>query len=251
MSVFNYKQRNNIILIALIILGCFLLYALHGLSSSILGAIILFTIFRSMFINLTEKRGWSPSLVAVLIIVGSLIVIIIPFLSLSILVINKISDLQTANLPIHKWLADIDSFAGSHLNQPHFIDSINITQKIGEYAATLFPSILGSAADIFLTLLIMYFLLFFMFTQHKEFEAGLVKYAPFREQHAIKFADELKNSTYSNVIGQGIISISQGVFFAIGLWITGVSDPIFWGVIGTFISSFRLLVCQRWLYLLG
>ena len=236
MSIFSYKQRNQIILIGIIVLGCFLLYALRGLSSSILGAIVLFTIFRPLYLNLVEKKGWPKPLVAIGIIITSLIVIVIPFLSLSIMVINKIGGLTSANFPIQKWLAAIDKYAGSHLNQPHFVDNINITQKLGSYAAELFPSILGSAADIFLTLLVLYFLLFFMFTQNKEFEAGLIKYAPFREQHALKFADELKNSTYSNVIGQSIISISQGTLFAIGLAITGVDDPVFWGVIGTFIS---------------
>ncbi len=236
MSIFNYKQRNQIVLIGIIILGCFIVYAIHGLSSSILGAIVLFTIFRPMYLFLVEKKGWSRSLVALMIILISLVVIVIPFLSLSIMVIDKIGSLTSANFPIHKWIDSINAFAGSHLNQPKFLDSINLPQKIGSYAAELFPSILGSAADIFLTLLVLYFLLYFMFTQNREFEAGLIKYAPFREQHALKFAEELKTSTYSNVIGQGIISLSQGCMFAIGLKITGFDDPIFWGVIGTFIS---------------
>lgn len=236
MSIFNYKQRNNIILIAIVILGCILLFALRGLSSSILGAIVLYTIFRPVYLNLTEKRNWSKSLVAILIIIVSLIVIVIPFLSLSIMVINKITGINSENFPVQKWLGAIDAYAGSHLNQPHLLDSINVTQKIGLYAAELFPSVLGSAADIFLTLLVLYFLLYFMFTQNKAFEAGLIKYAPFREQHALKFAQELRISTYSNVLGQGIISISQGILFAVGLRIAGVADPVFWGVIGTFIS---------------
>jgi len=236
MSIFNYKQRNQIILIGIIILGCFLVYALRSLSSSILGAIVLYTIFRPVYLYFTEKKNWNKPLVAVLIIIVSLIVIVIPFLSLSIMVVNKITGLTSENFPIQKWLSAIDAYAGSHLNQPHLLDSINITQKIGTYAAELFPSILGSAADIFLTLLVLYFLLYFMFTQNKGFEAGLIKYAPFREQHALKFADELRISTYSNVLGQGIISISQGILFAVGLRIAGVEDPVFWGVIGTFIS---------------
>lgn len=236
MSIFNYKQRNNIILIGIIALGCFLIYALRGLLSSFLGALVLFTIFRPVYLYLIEKKNWNKPLVALLIIIVSLIVIVIPFLSLSILVINKISGLNSSNFPMREWLAKIDTFAGSHLNQPHFVDNINIPQKLGSAAAELFPSILGSAFDIFLTLLVLYFLLYFMFTQNKEFEAGLIKYAPFREQHALKFAQELRMATYSNVLGQGIISISQGCMFAVGLKIAGVDDPVFWGVIGTFIS---------------
>ncbi|MBW4888100.1 AI-2E family transporter [Mucilaginibacter sp. HMF5004] len=236
MSIFNYKQRNNIILVGIVILGCFLVFALRGLTNSILGAIVLFTIFRPVYLNLTEKRRWGSGRATTLIIVISFIAIVIPFLAVSILVVNKISELASSHLPIQEWLSKVDAFAGSHLNQPHFVDTININEKVGNFVTNLFPSILSSAADISLTILVMYFLLFYMFTQIKEFEATLVRYAPFREVHALKFASELRNATYSNVLGQGIISLSQGIIFAIGLTIVDFPDPIFWGVIGTFIS---------------
>src|SRR6195952_4578621 len=85
MSIFNYKQRNNIVLVAIILLGCFLIYALSGLFSAILGAIVLFTIFRPVFVKLVEGRGWNKTLVTLLIIFTSLILIVIPFLTLSIM----------------------------------------------------------------------------------------------------------------------------------------------------------------------
>jgi predicted PurR-regulated permease PerM len=234
MSIFNYKQRNNIILVSIVVLGCFLLYALSGLFSAILGAIVLFTIFRPLFLFLTEKKGWNKSLVALMIIFSSLVVIVIPFLSLSFMVIGKISDINRNTFPIQEWLKNIDAFAAKSLNQPHFAE--NTLQKLGTYATDLFPSILGSAASIILTLLVLYFLLYFMLVQINEFETGLLKYAPFREQHALKFAVALRNSTYSNVLGQGIIALTQGILLAMGFYAFGIPDPIFWGIIGSFIS---------------
>jgi len=234
MSVFDYKQRNNIILVTIIVLGGFLLYALSGFFSSILGAIVFFTIFRPFYLFLVEKKQWNKNAVALIIIFISLIVIILPFLALSFMVIGKISSIKFDALTIDTWQSKIDSFAGSTFNQPHFFE--NTVQKLGTYATDLFPSILGSAASIILTLLVLYFLLFFMFTQIGEFEAGLLRYAPFREQYALKFALALRNCTYSNVLGQGIIAIVQGILLANGFWIFGIPDPVFWGVIGAFIS---------------
>jgi predicted PurR-regulated permease PerM len=234
MSIFNYKQRNNIILVGIIFLGCFLIYALSGLFSSILGAIVLFTIFRPVYLFMVENKRWNKSLVAILIILTSLIVIVIPFLSLSILVVNKISELNRNSFDLQGWIAKIDDYAGYHFNQPHIAE--NTMQKLGAYATDLFPSILGSAASIFVTLLVLYFLLYFMLVQIHEFEASLLKYAPFREQHALRFAVALRYSTYSNVLGQGIIAVTQGILLANGFWIFGIPDPIFWGVIGAFIS---------------
>lgn len=234
MSIFNYKQRNNIILTTIIILGCFLLYALSSLFSSILGAIVLFTIFRPLYLILVEQKGWNKTLVTVMIIFTSLIVIILPLMSLSIMVVGKIGSINKDSFNLQEWVTKIDDYAGYNFNQPHIAE--NTLQKLGAYATELFPSILGSAAQIIITLLVMYFLLYFMFTQMREFETGLLKYAPFREQHTIKFAVALRNSTYSNVLGQGIIALTQGALLANGFWIFGIPDPVFWGVIGTFIS---------------
>ncbi|QJD96628.1 AI-2E family transporter [Mucilaginibacter robiniae] len=234
MSVFNYQQRNTIILVSIIVLGCFLLYALSTIFSSILGAIVLFVIFRPLYLYLTEKRRWNQTLSALLIIFSSLIVIVIPFLLLSFMMIDKIISIRSSALPIQTWVNKIDAMAGTSLNQPHLAE--NTMQKLGAYATDLFPSLLGSAANIILTLLVLYFILFFMFVQLREFEAGLLRYAPFSEQHALKFAVALRNSTYSNVLGQGIISLIQGILLANGFWIVGIPDPIFWGVVATFIS---------------
>ena len=234
MSIFNYKQRNNIILVSIILLGCFLLYALSGFFSSILGAIILFTLFRHPYIYLVENKNWNRPAVAILVIFISLVVIILPFLTLSFMVIGKISGINKNTLHIEAWQTRVDGFAGSTLNQPHFFE--NTVQKLGTYATDLFPSIIGSAANIILTLLVMYFLLYFMLVQMRDFERGLLRYAPFREQYAYKFAQALRDCTYSNVLGQGIIAITQGALLANGFWIFGLPDPLFWGVIGAFIS---------------
>jgi predicted PurR-regulated permease PerM len=233
-SIFNYKQRNNIILISIIILGCFLVYALSGLFSAILGAVILFTIFRSIYIDLTEKYRWNKTISALLIMVVSLIVIIIPMLFLCIMVVDKISGLTRDSLPIQDWIYKIDIFSARHLSQPKLAE--NTMQKLGTYVTELFPSIISSAVNILLTLLVMYFLLFFMFTQMREFEKGILRYAPFREQHALRFAEALRNATYSNVLGQGLIALTQGTLLALGFFFFGIPDPVFWGAIGAFIS---------------
>jgi predicted PurR-regulated permease PerM len=216
------------------VLGCFLIYALSDLFSAILGAIVLFTLFRPFYLYLVDKKGWNSTMASLAIIILSLVVIVIPFLVLSFMVIGKITSLNQESLPIEEWSGKIDAFTAKTFGQPHFAE--NTLQKLGAYATDLFPSLIGSAASIILTLLVLYFLLFFMFVQIREFEGALLKYAPFREQDAVKFAVALKNSTYSNVLGQGIIAITQGVLLANGFFIFGIPDPVFWGLIGMFIS---------------
>jgi predicted PurR-regulated permease PerM len=209
MSVYSYKQRNTVVLAILIILGCFILYSLRSIAGSLLSTIVLYTIFRPVYLHATENLNIKKWLAAVLIMIFSLVIIVLPFLALSLMVISK------------------------H-NQPDLLDK-GMTRLNG-LAEELFPSILGGAASIFLGLIVMYFLLYFMFTKREDFEGGLLKYAPFNEQNAIRFGTELKTTTYSNVLGQGFIAVVQGALVSLTFFAFGIRDPIFWGVISTFLS---------------
>lgn len=234
MSIYNYKQRNIIVLAILIILGCFILYSLRAIAGSLLSTIVLYTILRPVFFHMTQSWNMKRWLAAVVIIVLSLLIIVLPFLALSLMVISKITEFNSDPIRIKVMMQRIDDFAGSRLNQPDLLDKG--MQKLNGLAEELFPSILGGAASIFLGLLVMYFLLYFMFVRHEQFEGGLLKYAPFSEQNALRFGNELKTTTYSNVLGQGFIAIVQGMLVSICFFMFGIRDPIFWGVISTFLS---------------
>lgn len=234
MSIYSYKQRNTVVLAILIILGCFVLYSLRTIAGTILSTIVLYTILAPIYTALVEKWGVKKWIAASLIIILSLIVIVVPFLTLSLMVIDKVSEFQEDPIRIKNLMQQIDNFIGSKIDQPDLFDKG--MAKLNQLAEELFPSVLSGAVNIVLGLLIMYFLLYFMFVQKKEFEAGLLKYAPFREQNALKFAKELKMTTYSNVLGQGFIAIVQGALVSIGFFMFGIRDPLFWGVISTFLS---------------
>jgi predicted PurR-regulated permease PerM len=232
MSVFSYKQRNNIVLAVIIILAIVIFYSLLDLFTAFLGAIILYTIFKPLFIFIKKKVGAAFS--AVTMILVSFIIIIIPFFTLSFMVLERLNDLKKDQFMVKAIISRMDDFVGLKLDQPDLID--NYVKKFSVFVQDLFPAILGGTWAIFLTITMMYFILYFMFVQSKEFEDGLLKYSPLREHHAIQFAKELKNTTYSNVLGQGLIAVVQGLLVSICFFIAGINDFVFWGVISLFLS---------------
>lgn len=234
MPVFNYKQRHNILLIILIILGCAILYSMRTIAGALLSTIIFYAIFRPVFFFLTERWNFKKIPATVVIILLSLIILVLPFLTLWLLVIDKIAEFQADPMRIQYLIAKIDAFIGSYISQPHFME--NALKNADKYISDLFPSILTAAADILLGLAVMYFMLYFMFVQREEFESALLRYAPFREQNSLKFASELRNITFSNVLGQGFIAVVQGSLLSIAFFIFGINDAIFWGVITIFLS---------------
>jgi predicted PurR-regulated permease PerM len=133
----------------------------------------------------------------------------------------------------------INHFVGDKLGQPDLIEKQ--LEASSSYFGGLLTSALSGAANVFLEVTVMYFLLYFLFVNYRGFEGSLIHYLPFDDENAVAFGEELKNITYSNIIGQTVIAIIQGAFLAVGFWIFGAKDPLFWGVICAILSFIPLL----------
>jgi len=238
MSVFSFKQRNNINLVIIIALGLLIAYSLQGIFSAILSTLVLYTIMRPAYIYWAEVRNLNRRFVAISLIALSIVVIILPFYGLSTMVIAKISELRDNEIFFKNLLVKFQHLIPFKIDEKLIEEGLN---RLGNWATQLFPSLISSAINIILSLLVVYFLLYFMLIERKIFEAALIKYAPFREQNALRFGDEMRNTTYANVLGQGLICIVQGSLVSLSFSVLGYRDPVFWGVITTFISFVPVL----------
>jgi len=238
MSIYNTKQQRIIILILILLLGTFLAYSLKDIISAGLGAIVFYTLFRSYYIRLIETKKWKKSLAALFIIFGTFIILILPFFTLSWMVINKISYYTDNPAEITNILNHFSTVLGIDV---HSVRVVEIIQKVETWALGSFPSLVSALANIFFLISIMYFILYFMFTEYENFENSLLKYLPFKEKNALQLADELQKITQTNVIGQGIIAFAQGLCVGIGFLIFGIDDPLFWGVLSALLSFVPLV----------
>lgn len=237
--VFSQKERNIIILLIVLVLGAILLYAMRGIFSAILGTLVMYTLFRTLNIFLIEKWRWPKPLSAVVIIVLSLFIIVLPFVGIGSMLVRKAIELQQNPTWIKQVIDAINQFAGDTLGKPDLLREQ--LEASAAYFGKLLTAVLGGAANIFLEITVMYFILYFLFVNYRGFENGILYYMPFDEEQAIVFGSELKNITYSNILGQSIIAIVQGGCLAIGFLIFGVGDPLFWAVICAILSFIPLL----------
>ena len=238
-SVFTPKERNIITLVLLILLGAVIAFAVRGIIGALLGTMVMYTMFRPMNIWLVEKLKWRRPIAAVAIIVLSFVIIVLPFLGIGTMLTNKI----VALIKNPGWIANtvdtINAYAGDKLGKPDLLQEQ--LEKSATYLGGMFTSLLSGAASLFLDITVMYFLLYFLFVNFRGFERGLLRYSPFKVENAVRFGHELRNITYSNVIGQTFIALVQGSALALGFWIFGFEDALFWGVICAILSFVPLL----------
>ncbi|WP_437919227.1 AI-2E family transporter [Sphingobacterium sp. LRF_L2] len=237
--VFSQKERNIIILLIVVILGAVLLYAMRGIYGAILGTLVMYTLFRQLNIVLVERYHWPKSLSAIIIILVSIFIIVLPFIGIGSMLVRKVMELQDNPVWVKQIIDAINQFAGDTLGKPDLLKEQ--IESSAAYLGGLLTTILGGAANVFIDVTVMYFILYFLFVNYRGFERGLLHYMPFDEEQAGIFGAELKNITYSNIVGQTVVAIVQGGCLSLGFWIFGVGDALFWGVICAILSFIPLI----------
>lgn len=225
--------------IALNLFGVFLIYQLRDFIAPFLGAVIFYVLFSDMMDNLTAKRKWKDSRAALLIILLSFIIILIPILVLCYLLYAKIS--QVINDPtsmvnvLHMFGENIKSITGVEVFSPKNLEGIKAS------AGNLIPSFLNQLLWTLGNIGIMYFILFYLLMQREKVTLEVNNYLPFDTTNIKILATELKSMTLSNVIGVPAIATIQGTAAGLGYWIFGLSEPVFWGVTTAFVSLLPLM----------
>ncbi len=238
-NIYSQRQQWTLLIVSIIIVGLFILYGIHQYTSAFLGSAILYMVFRPLFNYLVHKKHMNKMLTTILILVISLMVIVLPFLFLSVMLANKIAFYSNNLDEIAHFVNKVEQITGIQLQDKSTVQTL-MTQG-GSLAAELFPSLLSGTLDMIVIIALMYFTLFYMFLNQKGFVNGLHKYIPFDTQTLDELGTELQNIVNANVVGQGVISLIQGSLTGLGLYIFGFGDVIFWSTISFFLSFIPVL----------
>ncbi|MES2565249.1 MAG: AI-2E family transporter [Bacteroidota bacterium] len=232
-TIYTVSQRKNIILVLLVLVGLIIFKATLPFLTAILSAIILYTLFRPFYLHLIHKRHLSNLSATVIILIMSFLIIVLPLFGLSLMIIDKLIEFQKHPEIVTDIINKLHNYTGASFDIKAMIN--NSINDISGWAINAFSVFLDSALKIFIALIIIYFTLFYMFRSHEKFEKTILKYLPFNHENSLKFGRELKNITLSNILGQGLIGLCQGIIVAVGFLIFGIPDPVFWGIVSVFV----------------
>lgn len=231
MHLNNDKLKQSLFLISLFILGGFLFYLLKGFVSALFGSIVFYVLLRKPYFYLTEiaKLRWNHTLAISLLMIASFVVLVLPVLLLSIMLSGKVSYIIVHFQDILGLIQEWGNQAGAYLG----IDllSADTISKLTSIAANVVPQFLSATLSAVADVFVLYFLLFFMLANAREFESRVRQYLPFKEENDKLLLSELKNQTISNAIGIPVLAILQAVTAYIGYLFFGVNEAGFWAVV--------------------
>ncbi len=229
------KQTNRYIFIAIIIIFAFFLFAsLKQFFPAFLGALMFYILSKSFAGWLIKKKGWNKSMTAVLVIIISFFLILLPIATLISLLYNKISAVLSNPDVITNSVKQADTVLQQKF---HFsIISGDTLNTIKSTASNWLTIILNKSLGLLSTIIMMYFFLYFMMINTNRMEAAILLYLPFKKDKIKLFGDELVHQTFSNAVGVPAIAVVQGLAGFLAYWIIGLNQAGFWGVITGFTS---------------
>lgn len=224
------KINKIIFLLILLFFAILLIYSMREFFTAFLGSIMFYVLFKPWMEYLVHKRKWHKPRAALLIVIISLFIIIIPIVSFVSLIFDKVSSLVSHPEIVKAYLTQIET----NLNFKLFSEQ-NVSQ-IQSYAATFTSNVLNMGLSIFSSIAMMSFFMYFLLTSFNRLEAAIVLYLPFEKRKILLFGNELKSQTFSNAIGIPLIAVVQGLFSFLAYYVAGVPESAFWGILTGFAS---------------
>ncbi|MBP2830722.1 AI-2E family transporter [Aquimarina sp. U1-2] len=222
--------RQVFTLLLILLMGGLIFREILPYLSGILGAITIYVILRNLMVKLVG-RGWHPDLAAITLLIGSFVGILMPVIGLIMMLGNKIGDVtrnsEKVVLAVKRRLDKWENQLGYDVSDQIDPDAVSawLTENL--------QSLAGGTFNVFISIGIMYFLLYYMFTNRKKLRESLFEYIPINEENLRIIGNESQKMVRSNAVGIPLVAIIQGIVALIGFFIFGIEDPFFWFVIVT------------------
>jgi len=228
----NNAVRQVLLLLFILALGWILFIELRGFLPAFLGSYTLYIMMRKYMFILEGKYKWRKTWAAILLMVLSFIVILLPVYTLVNMLASKVSfAIQHANevlLRIRDLIRDYEQRYDFNV-----LTDDNI-QKITSWGAQTLPQVLGATLSTAIAIIVMYFILYFMLTEGRRMESKFYEWAPLKDENLLLLRNDLNKMVLSNAIGIPLIALLQGIVALIGYIIIGVPEPLFWFVVTAF-----------------
>lgn len=225
----NNVIRQLLLLFIILLLGIVLFENLKFFLPAFLGAYTLFVIMRKYMFALQGRYKWNKNLAASMLMLASFLIILLPILLLINMMSTKIAFAIQHSSEV---FTVIENFIQKYEKRYGFeIMTKENIQRMSSSVAQILPGILGATFNTVMSILVMYFILYFMLVDGKKMEAAFFESVPLKDENLIMLRKDLNGLVYSNALGIPLIAILQGVVALIGYLLLGVQEPMFWFVI--------------------
>ena len=183
---------------------------------------------------LVNQRKWHRVLAAIVLMLASVFIFIVPVVWLSTLAYDTVLPIIQQPTRITQSFTAIQQYLIREYNMD-ILTADNIASLNG-YLVNMAQSTLQGTLSALGTVMLMYFILYFLLVQGVDAEDIINDYLPLKMRNAKRLLIEFRNQVYSNAIGIPLVAMLQGLVALIGYWIFGVQSFVLFGILTAIVS---------------
>lgn len=220
------------LIVIILLLGFVIFREIIPFLGGLLGASTLYILLRGQAFYLTEKKHWRRWVMAIILLIETLLLCLIPLALIIWLLIAKFKaidlDPQSILIPVQHVADWIHEKTGYDLMSRGNINTfVSVLPKIGQ-------ALMGSIGSFAINVVVLLLILYFMLTSGRKMENNIKEMLPFNRKNKKDILHEFYMVVRSNAIGVPILAILQGGAAALGYYIFGVPEVLLWGVVSCF-----------------
>ena len=231
----NSLTRQVLLILVIITLVGLIFWNLKEFVPSFLGAYTLYILLRRPMFYLHIEKKWPKSVSAIILMVLSMILFILPINGLFQILGSKflpyLQNSEYLYTIIQDFIGDIEKKYGVEIMTQENISTI------GDWIVKEGGIVINATLNSVGILALLYFILYFLMTNGNHMEGRFLSMLPLNEHSRRYLKKHLQSLVYSNAIGVPMVSLFQSLVALLGYWIAGVEEPFLWFVV-TFIASF-------------
>lgn len=223
--------RQVFVLLLIFLMGSLIFREMLPYLTGVLGAVTIYILMRKWMARLVNQKKWNPSLAATMLMLLSFVGILVPIAGVIWMLGNKIGkaveNSEEVITAVKDQIGKAEQYVGFDLNSK--IDTGAITSWLSDNLQNL----VGGTFNALIAIGLMYFMLYYMFTNRKTLRESLKEYIPLSRENINEVGNEVQIMVRSNALGIPLVAVAQGFIALIGFWIFGIENPFFWFVITT------------------
>jgi predicted PurR-regulated permease PerM len=224
MALFDTKKERAALVLGLLALG--LAVAMGPYVSGLLGAPVLYVLFAPLHRFFARKL--PKSLAAGLVILIAFLLIVLPGAWLIGMLVGQAQGVA-ASLVDSPLLARLQTLRVGQFEVGPQLAAIgkDLITFLGGSAL----GFIGTATRFTLNLLFSFFGLYYLLINPEGAWRAVAPYIPFSRDNVAILRERFVSITGATVVGTGLVALIQGTLVGFGFFLTGLNDPVFWGVV--------------------
>jgi len=213
----------------ILLLGVLVFYELYPFFPGILGAVTLYILLRQWYFKMTLIYRWRKWLAALVFILGTILVFVLPFFLIGILLVPKLMPIIQNPSQITNGVSNIVTSIQKYFPQLP-IDTQHIQGMLQNILQAI-PGYFGATMQVLSNLMLCLFLLYFLFVSGRTIEKKLQEFMALKPENSHELWQNTQTMVVSNAVGIPLLAVFQAISAILGYLIFGVEAAVVWGVL--------------------